>query len=294
MPGEEVFGQCQSWTLGNEEELLVATVELEQDALSHHSNWTFVAEDRFPGPDGVWPCAERGYDQVQGFLSGGVLYAQSTQATHEVQQFPAGAVLRIPPRSTIIGDVHLLNVGTEPVTGNVELTLYAVAPEQAGTRLGPLHLVLDGLQIPPRSHTRNFAQCDLANGRPARSFSLYYLLPHTHSLATRFFVQVVGGERDGEYLMDLDGYDGESHGRLYDPPVDLSGITGLRFGCEWDNPRTESIRYGLGDQEMCELLAFVDSIAVEGHVPSVEEIEADGETRVLTGECESIVVPWEG
>jgi hypothetical protein len=76
--GTEIRGLCQSWTIGNEEDLWINAVELTQDELSHHSIWTFVPEDQFTGPDGVWPCKERNYNELQGTLAGGVLYAQST------------------------------------------------------------------------------------------------------------------------------------------------------------------------------------------------------------------------
>ena len=92
-PGQEVLGLCQSWTLGNETELWINTVELQQDEMSHHSNWTFVTDDKYEGPDGVWPCSDRNYDQLSAAVVGGVLYAQSTQATREVQRFPPGADL---------------------------------------------------------------------------------------------------------------------------------------------------------------------------------------------------------
>ena len=84
-------------------------MELEQSEASHHSNWTFVPDDQFTGPDGSWKCKDRGYSQLTAALQGGVLYAQSTQATREVQKFPDGVVVRIPPRSRIISDVHVLN-----------------------------------------------------------------------------------------------------------------------------------------------------------------------------------------
>src|SRR5262245_61759397 len=62
--GKESLDQCRSWTLANNEDLWVVGVELTQNELSHHSNWTFAPETRFPGPDGIWPCKDRGYDQL--------------------------------------------------------------------------------------------------------------------------------------------------------------------------------------------------------------------------------------
>ena len=48
---------------------------------------------------------------------------------------------------------------------------------------------------------------------------------------------IVGGAHDGESILDVYGYNGEARGILHDPPIDLSDITGLRFGCEFENPR---------------------------------------------------------
>src|SRR5688572_24571049 len=45
--GEEIENLCQSWTLNNPTELWVNGVELSQDVVSHHSNWTWVPADQF-------------------------------------------------------------------------------------------------------------------------------------------------------------------------------------------------------------------------------------------------------
>ncbi len=297
-PGEEVLGLCQSWTVGNETELFVNAVELVQDEMSHHSNWTFVTDDKYEGPDGVWPCEERGYDQLSAAIAGGVLYAQSTQATHEVQKFPDGAAVRLPPHARIIGDVHLLNVGSEPVTGSVALTLYSIPKDEVQVRLTPFHMTYEGLDLPPRATSRFEGTCELATKFEASTgapldMKLYYGLPHTHKLGTRFFLQAVGGPRDGEYLLDVSGFNGEARGRLYEPPVDLTGIDSLRFGCEFENPRDEHVRWGFGDQEMCEMLGFIESpVAFESRVEEATAEGTEGEIQVFSSDCSTLMIPW--
>lgn len=152
--GEEIKDQCRSWTLGNDSELFVNAVELSQTEASHHSNWTFVPDTDYDGPDGLWPCAERSYSQLTAALKGGVLYAQSTQAPREVQKFPDGVVVRIPPHSRVISDVHLLNTTAAPVTGTMTIRLYTLPAEQVRVRLAPFHVSYDGLAIPARSQSR--------------------------------------------------------------------------------------------------------------------------------------------
>jgi hypothetical protein len=261
MPGQEILGLCQSWTLQNAEELWVNAVELSQDAASHHSNWLFAPSDQFDGPDGTWPCDDRNYSALTAALAGGVLYAQSTQATKEVQKFPNGAAVRIPPYSRIISDVHLLNTTPNPITGHAELTLYTLPLAEVKVKLVPFHMTYRGLDIPPHATSRFTGDCELSSkfqsaGGVPLNMKVYFVLPHSHSLASRFFLDVIGGPKDNQSLVNLIGFNGEAHGRAYDPPVDLLGAEGLSFGCEFTNPRDVSVGWGFGDQEMCELLGL--------------------------------------
>ncbi len=295
MPGQEVLGLCQSWTLNNPEEIWVNAVELTQDDASHHSNWTFVPDDQYKGPDGVWNCDDRNYSQLDAALSGGVLYAQSTQATHEVQKFPNGAAVRIPPYARIIGDVHLLNTGATPITGHVSLTLYSVPASEVKVKLVPFHLTYDGLNIPPHATSRFTGDCAVGKELGGTlGFDVYYVLPHTHALATRFFFDAVGGKNDGLSLIEVDGFTKEAHGRAYDPPVDLKDATGLRFGCEYFNPRSDYVKWGFGDQEMCELLGFADGTrAFESTVDSAAPAGTEKDIQLFTGDCATLAFPWD-
>lgn len=293
--GEEISGLCQSWTLNNAEELWVNAVELEQNAASHHSNWTYVPADQFSGPDGVWPCKDRNYSQLNAALYGGVLYAQSTQAPKEVQKFPDGAAIRIMPYARVISDIHLLNPKAEAVTGHVKLSIYSIPKEQVAVKLVPFHMVYSGLDIPAMASSRFTGDCELKSLFPADILNLkvYYILPHTHAMATRFFLEAVGGSIDKTSLIDIEGFNGEARGRLYDPPVDLSPATGLRFACEYNNTRSVNVNYGIGDQEMCEFLGFAEgNSAFESVISTAAEVGAEGSRRLFSGPCNTTVFPW--
>lgn len=298
-PGEEVLGLCQSWTLNNPTELWVNTVELVQDEASHHSNWLFAPADHYAGPDGVWTCKDRDYSQTGAAISGGVLYAQSTQAAKEVQRFPNGAAVRIPPYSKIIGDVHLLNTTQEEVKGHARLTLYTLAAEAVTIKLAPFHVTYEELDIPAHATSRFYGECELDTkfqgvAKTPFDMKIYYVLPHTHALGSRFFLELLGGKRDKESVIDVKGFNSEARGRAYDPPVDVSGSTGLRFGCEFDNPRSENVHWGFGDQEMCEALGFAESdVGFESRVGSVEPAGADGPIQTFTGACNTLAFKWD-
>src|SRR5262245_59443573 len=89
-PATESTDLCASWRLDNDRVLYVNQVDMEAGAGWHHSNWFFVPEATFSEDDGVWRCGVD-FDAVKAALTGGVLFAQSTQATDETQGFQQGA-----------------------------------------------------------------------------------------------------------------------------------------------------------------------------------------------------------
>lgn len=297
-PGQEILSLCQSWTINNKDEIWVHAVELNQNVSEHHSNWTFVPDDLYPGMDGVWPCDDRNYNQLSAALSGGVLYAQSTQAEHEVQYFANGAAIRIPPYSRIIGDVHVLNTTDHKVTGHAKLSIYSLPKEQVKVKLAPFHMTYEGLDIPAEATSRFYGSCDLDSAYMSAAsipfgMKIYYALPHTHKLASRFFFGIRGGQKDGQMLIDIAQYNGEPHGRSYNPEVDMPGANGLMFGCEYINNRPVNVKWGFGDQEMCEMLGFADSeVTFETRIKTADPDGSEGNIQKFTGACDTLSVKW--
>jgi hypothetical protein len=154
-------------------------------------------------------------------------------------------------------------------------------------------MTYNGLDIPKQATSRFTGECTLLDQFPTgtMAMSLYYALPHTHALGSRFFFEVVGGPDDGKSLLDVQGFNGEARGRMYDPPRDLLGATGLRFGCEFDNPRDVNVGWGFGDQEMCEMLGFAEmEILFESKVDVAVADGTDGNTQRFTGPCSTLAI----
>jgi hypothetical protein len=297
--GEEIKGLCQAWTLENDEDLWIQSVELSQDQLSHHSIWTYVPDDQFAGPDGVFNCKDRGYNELVGTVAGGVLYAQSTQAVHEVQHFPAGTAVRIPAHSKIISDVHLLNASSSDVTGHAKLTLYGVPASEVLVTLVPFEMAFRALKIPPHSTSRFSSECAIdasytqATASPF-DLKIHYILPHTHQQGKRLFMNVLGGPSDGKTIIDVhDLSTNEARGRFFDQPIDLTGASGIAFGCEYENRGDTTLSWSL-EGEMCQLLGFADSKA--DFLSVVWDSTAkgsEGGMQLFTGACETTAIQWD-
>jgi hypothetical protein len=267
--GSEVSGVCQSWALDNDEPLYVTKVRQRNDGAWHHSNWYFVPEDEFDGPDGTWECDERGFETVSAALAGGVFFAQSTQTLAELQAFPDGAVLEIPPRHKIVGDVHLVNIAGSPLSTSLSFDIETVEEDEVQIRLRPISFTNTALDIEPRAESRFAMTCDLGGQfqgllGQAPEYNIYYVLAHYHEWGNYFrlgFVDDAGEERT---IFELANSVGEPLGTTLDPPVPSQGAPKLRVECGYLNDTDRRLRYGLGGQEMCVFLAYSDADLVIG------------------------------
>jgi hypothetical protein len=264
MAGEEISDQCQSWTIGNEESLYVSRVTARNGGAFHHSNWFVVPPTAFRGEDGSWRCADRGYNEAVAGFVGDVLFAQSTQATEEVQAFVPGAAILVPARSVVVGGVHLLNATPSAIDTSLAFDFETIDEADVTTVLSAMSFTNNDLEIAPRAESRHRMACDLDETYQREmghgpDFKIYYVLPHYHALGTYFRLELVGGERDGEVVYEVDSGVGDWLGITLDPPLDVTGSTGVRMVCGYDNPRDEVVGYGIGDQEMCVFLAYTDS-----------------------------------
>lgn len=287
-PGFERDGLCQSWTLGNTEDVWLSEVHFKTDGGYHHSNWLFVPDELFPGPDGAWDCDERGYTELEAALSGGVLYAQATQDSDDVQRFPDGAAVLLPAGTRIIGGTHQFNTTPDPITTSIRMEIHTIPERDVAVRLNPFRLSYRDLAIPPRSKSSFTAECDFSGTRGGADMDLYYVMPHYHALGSRFELQIMGGARDGEQLFEDFG---ENTGRTFDPPLTLDGATGVRFTCEFENPGDKTVGWGIGDQEMCVMLGFARSdLIYDGGVETGSKL-VDAAANAHAGPCEVLALP---
>lgn len=280
-PGEEVTGTCQSWTLNNDAPVFVNRVVASNQGAFHHSNWIWVRDTDYPGPDGTWPCADRGFDQILAGAVGGVFFAQSTQAKTDTQAFPEGVAFELPAHARIIGDVHLLNTTPDSMTTTLSFEVYGIEASTVRVPLQPMAFTNTALELAPLMRTRARMQC----ATPVPDFDVYYVLPHYHQLGVGMQITVAGGPMDGSLLFESDVPYGEPAGRTYDPPLSITGALGLGITCEYDNPRAEPVRYGVGDQEMCVTLIYSSGRKAGGMAVSNLTVQDEGGVRRTDALC---------
>jgi hypothetical protein len=256
--GEEVSGVCQSWTLHNDEPLYVSKIRQRNGGAWHHSNWFFVHESKYSGPDGTWDCDERDFHDVDAGLSGGAFFAQSTQTFEELQAFPAGAVLEIPPNHKIVGGVHLVNVSASALDTALSFDIETVAEEDVEVRLRPIAFTNTALDIEPEAESRFGMTCDVGLG-VSPDYNIYYVLAHYHEWGNYFrlsFVDEDGGDRT---IFELRNSIGEPLGVTLDPPINSQNAPKLRVECGYLNDTDRRLEYGLAGKEMCVFLAYSDA-----------------------------------
>jgi hypothetical protein len=262
--GEEISGLCQSWTLDNDEPLYVSKIRQRNDGAWHHSNWFFVPEGVYDGPDGTWNCSERGFNTVQAALEGGSFFAQSTQTSKELQAFQEGAVLEIPPRHRIVGGVHLLNISAAPMDTALSFDIETIPEEDVRVRLRPIAFTNIHLDIDPQAESRYGMTCNLKNafevafGTPP-DYNIYYVLAHYHEWGNYFRLSFVDDEGGDRTIFELESSIGEPLGITLDPPINSQSASSLRVECGYLNDTDRRLEYGLGGKEMCVFLAYTDA-----------------------------------
>jgi hypothetical protein len=264
-PAEEVNGSCVQITLGNDDYVNINSVELTTGPGFHHSNWFFVPEHVFKGEDGTFACADRDFNEPVAAIFGGVLFAQSTQAPHEIQKFADGVVIRIPPHSKLVSQIHLLNPTEAPIVIEPTIAITPIPETAVTTTLSGVSFQNHALALPPAMESRFTVECDLAPrhqevfGRDP-DFKFYYGLAHYHELGIGMTVEGVKPDGSAQTIFTTQTKIGDALGGPIEPTFDMGiGFTRLRFSCDYYNPRSDTVRWGVGDQEMCVFLAFSDS-----------------------------------
>lgn len=298
-PYEERDALCFSWTIDNDETLYVNELTALNDGHFHHSNWFWVPETEFDLPDGPWDCNENGFTELTAAVVGGVLFAQSTQLEEETQQFLPGYAVRIPPRSRVVAFAHMLNLTEEPQTSTLRTQFQLLPEDEVISSLAPWRFNYGDLDIPAGQNSEHRGDCTIRDWYESAAdvpfdVRVHYILPHFHTLGHGFDAIIAGGPQDGESILEMRYAWGHPFGHTFEQPIDLSGADGLSFACHHQNDTDADVGYGIGDQEMCVALMFVEAQwMIDSAVRETTVMEVDGEVHTRTGECTTFGAPFE-
>lgn len=295
-PSEE-SQPCIQWTLDNDEPIYINRVTMANDGGFHHSNWFVVPETYVEGEDGFFKCSDRGFAELEAALTGTVLTAQSTQSRFETMQLPEGVVVKAPPRHKIIAGGHMLNLSNQAYPTELRMELEIIHPKLVEVVTAPFRLTYLDLDIPPFGESRFSGDCDIKALYEQQTggeldLTLYYVLPHYHGFGNFFDLSILGGDRDGESVFRLDGFNADANGAALDPPLNINGADGFSFTCGYNNWRDVNIGWGIGDQEMCVMLGLADSkLLMDASVSTGSVVGEDGEILMNSGSCGVLGLP---
>lgn len=263
-PTSEDTADCVQLTLHNDAPVYVNTVELTTGDGFHHSNWFYVPEYTFAGDDGTFNCNSRGFDVAVAAIQGGAIFAQSTQDPHEIQQFPAGHVVKVPAHNKLVAQIHLLNSSDDAIHLAPTIALTPIAEADVTTILAGVSFEDQALGLPPHAQSAFTLDCDLGPGYQkvlgkAPDFHVFYALAHYHVLGTGFHLDAVKPDGTTTPIFGTENMVGDALGGPVAPSFDMSGYTRMRVTCDYYNDRDTTVGWGNGDAEMCIFLAFTDS-----------------------------------
>ena len=109
--------QCISWSLNNEEPIVVDTVDLVLGKGWKSASWFYVVKgDKDTQPDGVWKCSKHGFTAEAALKRGAVLFEITEPPPEGRQQFKLPDILAIPEGSMIVAQVRASTKTTATIT----------------------------------------------------------------------------------------------------------------------------------------------------------------------------------
>jgi hypothetical protein len=255
-PGEEML-VCRAWSYPQIRNKYVYAARMYTSGNIHHSNvlgLPLASSGASPYPE----CADgqgNPMTQTLNLILGTIpdtLFTNSTQINGGEQLvFPAGMAFKLTTEDReIVSAIHYLNTSAETVTSEVVYDFFTAPEEDIEQEVVPFVYDNQDIDVPPRSTKEVEAECSAT--RPAKIVSL---LPHAHARTSRFSIDLVAEDGTVSHVLEDSAFDGESRIRVFEEPLDLTAK--LRYSCTVENNLDRTIRWGIGDDEMCMIFGYL-------------------------------------
>jgi hypothetical protein len=232
--------------LDNTEPVYVNRVEIAMQSGSHHF-LIYQFNNRLSSflypPEGVTRDV---YDASDNYVESVLFHLQfhdfitGTQWPKLDYHYPEGVAFKIPADFGFDLNSHYVNKGTEDIEGEVYANLHTVPESEVVHVAKLLDVNNDDIYIPANTLQYKVVYDFIAEEK----MNVFQLFSHAHSNMTEFRVYAAGGENDGELVYIT--YDWEHPPiKEFDPPLVLESGQGFRLETTYDNPSSNSLRFGL-------------------------------------------------
>ena len=229
--------------VGNPTEVFVNRIETRVRVNSHH---LLVMAFRDSTPAYIVPQHDvvRDIRAANGLIYSNLLvmswhdFFAGSGTQYENRQLPAGVALRLPAHASLDMNSHYVNRGVRSIPGEVHVNLHTVPREQVRSVVRSLTIQNDTFQLPAAQ--RSVVTTD---HRFRGLTHLVMLTTHTHELAEKFVISILGGPRDGEIVYT--SLDWRTPAVVwFDHPIVLRAGEGLRSVVTYNNTRSLPVRHG--------------------------------------------------
>jgi hypothetical protein len=235
--------------LGNAEAVYVNRIETRMRVNSHHLV-LYGFQDSTPAT--VMPPRDvvrdiRNPDGSLNFLNmfpmAYHVFVAGAMSTTGGYAFPAGVALRLPGNAALDFNVHYVNHGTAPITGEAYANLHTVPASEVQQVASTLNLSNSNLNLPPLQRTTQTRTFNFA-----ATTRILALTSHMHKLGERFVIKLSGGPRDGETVYESSDWE---HPEIvtFDTPLVLQAGQGLTSVITYNNTTNRTINFGLTSED---------------------------------------------
>ena len=236
-------------SLGNAEPIYVSRVETRMRTNSHHLVLYGFQPDTpalaIPPLDVVRDI--RNPDGSMNFLNmlpmAYHVFVAGAMSPEGGYSFPPGVALRLPAGSALDFNVHYVNNGAAPITGEAYANLHTVDASQVQQVASTLFLSNTSIVLPPMQRTtqsRTF--------RFPTATRVLALSSHMHKLGEKFVIRIAGGARDGEAVYESTEWE---HPRMvgFSPALTLQSGEGLTSVVTYNNTTAATVTFGLTSED---------------------------------------------
>jgi hypothetical protein len=235
-PGVYTAYKCVRFTA--QQDMYITGFEAQAPAGTHHTILTLASEDnQTAGPDGEYDCGASSMGLV-------MLYASSVGTSP--LDLPEGVGLEVKAGQQLHFQIHLSNVGDEPLSGETSVLVKSqdTPPDQIA------EMVLAGtfnFTIPTSA-----TPYDVTGGCTAdRDYSVFAAWPHMHELAQHQRFEVISGD-NSTVMVDQPFVFGEQNYYMQSPVVGVHVGDEVRVTCTYFNASGQPVSFGDSQNaEMC-------------------------------------------